>query len=128
MNIKNTILKIIKEETELIGERTIMEKSIKDFADMVLQDYDLPKDFYGVAVDIYKDDYSNKEKCQITALFKKPFSSDNSEKLMSILKDVKREAKSYFGEEFFDINSSCSTIDSYNRTYEYYFRKKNKKD
>ena len=115
-NLQEQIRKVLKEETEGIPKRTPLEKSITDFVNMSLKDYELPENFYGVAVDIIDDN----ETCEITALFKKPFTMVESDKLHKILKNIRKEVHNYFGLQF-DMKGGCSHIDSYNDFYERYY-------
>ena len=117
MNIQESIKKIIKEETQNIEERTKLEKSVKYFVDELLENYKLPENFYGVVVDMI----DNNETCSITALFKKPFKIDDSERLHKILQKIKKEISNFFGSGF-DIRWSTTTVDSYNDSYERYYK------
>ena len=67
--MKQLIRKILKEETE---DMSPLEQTVADFINMNLTDYELPEEFYKVAVDIFDNEYDRKE-CTVTILFEKPF-------------------------------------------------------
>lgn len=115
MNLQEHIRRVLKEEMEVIPKRTPLEKTITDFVNMSMEGIELPENFYGVAVDIT----DNNTTCDITALFKKPFKTVDSD-ILQILLEIKQEVSNYFGESF-NVKGSTSTIDSYNYFYERYF-------
>jgi hypothetical protein len=120
--MKQLIRKILKEESE---EMSPLEKTVAKFIDMSLENYDLPEDFYKVAVDIFPDNYGRKV-CAITMLFNKPFNGKDSDKMHLITNKIKREINDYFGDAFLYISNSSSTVDNYNDTKDWYTRRKNK--
>jgi hypothetical protein len=114
MNIQEQIRRILKEETEDIPKRTPLEKSITDFVNMLLKDYELPENFYGVAVDILDDN----ETCEITVLFNKSFKINDSDKAHIIVRKIRQEVSNYFG---FNVRGNTSTVNNYNDFYERYY-------
>jgi hypothetical protein len=90
--------------------------------------YKLPKDFSGVAVDIYPTDYG--VECHITFLLSKPFTQKESDLLFDVSRDTKVFIKKLFGDKFESgVSVSNSTVDSYESTKWWYEEKKlNKKD
>lgn len=119
--MKNLIRKILKEETEDISP---LETAVLKFINMSLKNYELPEDFYKVAVDIFPDNYGRKEGT-ITMLFKKPFNMEDSDKMMLIIRKIKLDIDQYFGDSFSYISNSTSTVDNYNNTKDRYNKKKN---
>lgn len=110
----------IKKKTIVTESNTNNEKSLKSlentvqkFINMNLDDYKVPSDLYDLAVDITNDSYGRLE-CDVSFLFKKPFSSNDSNKLHHILKEIKKEIVNYFGDTFYHIRSGVSTVDMYN--------------
>ena len=122
MNLKKSIRKILKEETE---DMSPLEQTVADFVNMNLSEYDLPEDFDRVAVDIYSDGYGGQE-CVVTSLFKKPFTLEESDMLHSLMRTIKNSVKDYFGNTFSYVRGSTSTTDSYMDTKWWYDQKKNK--
>ena len=117
MSLNNIILKVLKEETEELGERTKLEKLIAkqfgkpNFEDVLLE----PDNFYGVIVDIYDTDYG--KQCHITALMKKPFKKEDSDMLHNLLRHGRERVRSMFSDYFNSgITGSVSTIESYKDT------------
>jgi len=88
------------------------EVVIANMVKSLLSGFNKPKDFSGVAVDIYPTEYG--EQTHITMLFKKPFKREESDKLFDISRDIKSTIKKLFGNFRLDISVSNSTIDSYN--------------
>jgi hypothetical protein len=123
MNLKGTIKKVLKEETE---DMSPLERTVSDFVNMSLSEYELPEEFYKVAVDIFPDNYGRKE-CAITVLFKKPFNRKDSDKIHLIINKIKIGIEDYFGDEFSYISNSSSTVGNYNDTRDWYTKRKNKK-
>ena len=122
MNLKESIRKILKEETE---DMSPLEQTVDDFINMNLSEYDLPEEFYKVAVDIFDNEYDRKE-CIMTVLFEKPFNLKDSDRMHDIMNEIKKEIKEYFGNTFWYIKSGTSTVDVYNRTKDWYKKRKNK--
>ncbi len=122
MNLKESIRKILKEETE---DMSPLEKTVADFINMNLSEYDLPEDFDRVAVDIYSDGYGGQE-CVVTSLFKKPFTLEESDMLHSLMRTIKNSVKDYFGNTFSYVGGSTSTTGSYMGMKWWYDQKKNK--
>jgi hypothetical protein len=114
MNLQEHIRKVLKEETEDIPKRTPLEKSITDFVNMLLKDYELPENFYGVVVDII----DNNETCDITVLFNKSFTINDSDKAHIIVRKIRQEVSNYFG---FNVRGNTSTVNNYNDFYERYY-------
>jgi hypothetical protein len=119
--MKKLIKKILKEETEGMSP---LEQTVADFINMNLSEYDLPKEFYKIAIDIYPDKYGRQE-CNVTMLFKKPFKIEDSDKLHTIMNKIKKDINQYFGDVFSYIGSGTSTIQAYNDYKNYYNQKKN---
>jgi hypothetical protein len=92
---------------------------------MNLTDYELPEEFYKVAVDIFDTEYNRKE-CKVTILFEKPFNLKYSDRMHDIMNEIKKEMKKYFGDTFWYIKLGTSTVDVYNRTKDWYAKRKNK--
>jgi hypothetical protein len=112
----------IKKKTIVTESNTNNEKSLKSlentvqkFININLDDYNVPSDLYDVAVDVTNDPYGRLE-CNVSFLFKKPFSLNDSNKLHHILKEIKKEIVSYFGDTFYHISSGVSTVDVYNNS------------
>ena len=123
MNLKGTIKKVLKEETE---DMSPLERTVADFVNMNLSDYVLPDAFYKVAVDVFDDGYGRQE-CTITSLFEKPFKLDDSDRMHFIMNKIKRDVNDYFGNIFSHIAFGSSTVDNYNDTRDWYTKRKNKK-
>jgi len=122
MNLQENIRRILKEETE---DMSPLEQTVADFINMNLTDYELPEEFYKVAVDIFDTEYNRKE-CKVTILFEKPFNLKDSDRMHDIMNEIKKEMKKYFGDTFWYIKLGTSTVDVYNRTKDWYAKRKNK--
>lgn len=109
--------KTIVTESNTNNEKSLksLEKTVQKFINMNLDDYNVPSDLYDVAVDVTNDPYGRLE-CNVSFLFKKPFSLNDSNKLHHILKVIKKEIVSYFGDTFYHISSGVSTVDVYNNS------------
>lgn len=107
--------KTIVTESNTNNEKSLksLENTVQKFINMNLDDYKVPSDLYDVAVDVTNDSYGRLE-CDVSFLFKKPFSSNDSNKLHHILKEIKKEIVNYFGDTFYHIRSGVSTVDMYN--------------
>ena len=103
-----------------------LERTVADFVNMNLRDYELPKEFHKVAVDVFDDGYGRQE-CTITSLFEKPFKLDDSDRMHFIMNKIKRDVNDYFGNVFSHIAFGSSTVDNYNDTRDWYTKRKNKK-
>ena len=125
--MKDIIKKILKEETEELGERTKLERVIASLFDISkLGDTLLlePDNLYGIIVDIYDTDYG--KQCHVTALMKKPFKREDSDMLQNMLRNNREKIKSMFSDFFSSgISSSVSTIESYKNHKWFYDEKKN---
>jgi hypothetical protein len=100
-------------------EEQVIQKMILSY----ISDYELPKDFSGVAVDIYPTDYG--VECHITFLLSKPFKQEESDLLFVIGGHTKVFIKKFFGDKFKSgITVSNSTVDSYESTKWWYDEKK----
>lgn len=95
---------------------------ITNMVKSLLSGFNRPKDFSGVAVDVYPSEYG--EQIHITMLFEKPFKREDSDKLHDISRDIKSTIKKYFGDFRLDISVSNSTIDSYNNQKWWYEEQK----
>ena len=122
--MKQLIRKILKEETE---DMSPLEQTVADFINMNLTDYELPEEFYKVAVDIFDNEYDRKE-CTVTILFEKPFKLKDSDRMHDIMNEIKKEIKGYFGDTFWYIKSGTSTVDVYNSTKDWYTKRKKRKN
>ena len=123
MNLQESIKKILKEETE---DMSPLERTVADFVNMNLSDYELPDAFYKVVVDVFDDNYG-REECTITSLFEKPFKLDDSDRMHFIMNKIKRDVNDYFGNIFSHIAFGSSTVSNYNDTRDWYTKRKNKK-
>ena len=123
MSLYKSIRKILKEET---NDMSPLERTVSDFVNMSLSEYELPEEFYKVAVDIFPDNYGRKE-CAITMLFKKPFNRKDSDKIHLIINKIKIGIEDYFGDEFSYISNSSSTVSVYDENRDWYDKRKNKK-
>jgi hypothetical protein len=123
MSLHKSIRKILKEET---NEMSPLERTVSDFVNMSLSEYELPEEFYKVAVDVFDDGYGSQE-CTLTTLFEKPFNRKDSDKMHLIMNKIKRDVNDYFGSIFSHIANGSSTVDSYNDTRDWYTKRKNKK-
>jgi hypothetical protein len=123
MELQKHIKKILKEETNEISP---LERTVSDFVNMSLSEYELPEEFYKVAVDVFDDGYGRQE-CTLTTLFEKPFNRKDSDKMHLIMNKIKRDVNDYFGSIFSHIANGSSTVDSYNDTRDWYTKRKNKK-
>jgi hypothetical protein len=123
MNLQESIKKILKEDTE---DMSPLERTVADFVNMNLRDYELPEEFYKVAVDVFDDGYGRQE-CTITSLFEKPFKLDDSDRMHFIMNKIKREINDYFGNVFSHIAFGSSTVSNYEDTRDWYTKRKNKK-
>ena len=125
--MRDIILKILKEQTEELGERTKLEKLIAkqfgkpNFEDVLLE----PDNFYGVIVDIYDTDYG--KQCHITALMQKPFKKEDSDMLQNMVRYGRERIKDMFSNLFRGgITGSVSTIESYKDHKWFYDERKTK--
>ena len=123
MELQKHIRRVLKEETY---DMTPLEKTVVDFVNMSLAEYELPVAFYKVAVDVFDDGYGRQE-CTLTTLFEKPFKMDESDRMNFIMNKIKRDVSDYFGSIFSHIANGSSTVDSYNDTRDWYTKRKNKK-
>jgi hypothetical protein len=123
MELQKHIKKILKEETNEISP---LERTVSDFVNMSLSEYELPEEFYKVVVDVFDDGYGRQE-CTLTTLFEKPFNRKDSDKMHLIMNKIKRDVNDYFGSIFSHIANGSSTVDSYNDTRDWYTKRKNKK-
>lgn len=119
---KNIYLKEQKEETY---DMSSLEKSVADFVNMCLSEYELPETLYNVSVDVFNDKYGRQE-CAITSLFEKPFKLDESDKMRFIINEIKKEVNEYFGDIFSYITTGSSTVSNYNNTRDWYTKRKKK--
>jgi hypothetical protein len=112
-------------ESENKKEKSLesLEKSVKNFINMNLEEYDLPEEFYKVAVDVFDNEYDRKE-CTVTMLFEKPFKLHDSDRMHDIMNEIKKEIKEYFGDTFWYIKLGTSTVDVYNSTKDWYTKRK----
>jgi hypothetical protein len=112
-------------ESEDKKEKSIesLERSVTKFINMHLEDYDLPEEFYKVAVDVFDSEYGRKE-CKVTMLFEKPFKMVDSDRLHIIMDIIKKEIKEYFGHTFWYIQLGSSTVEIYNDTKDWYEKRK----
>lgn len=100
-----------------------LEEVIKKMAENQISNLpSLPKNFYGVEVDVYPSEYG--KQAHITFIFKKPFSMKESDTLHDVSKIVKNFVKQMFGDIIKNVNSSNSTIESYENTKRWYEKKK----
>ena len=119
MGLKEYIKKVLKEETEEIGDRTSMEKLIIGLINKELFKENLPDNFHSVVVDIYKTKYG--DVCKITLLMKKTFSEEESNFLHDISMNVKNLIKTFFSKRFkYGVNVGISTVKMYKDTKSYY--------
>jgi hypothetical protein len=85
---------------------------------------ELPENYYGVAVDIYKSSYGNI--CHISILFKNPMTKDEMDYFdrQSRL-NVTREATKVFPPDLINahITSSLTTLDTYNNKTKLFYNK-----
>ena len=123
MLLHESIRRILREETE---DMSPLERTVADFVNMNLRDYELPKEFHKVDVDVFDDGYGRQE-CTITSLFEKPFKLDDSDRMHFIMNKIKRDVNDYFGNVFSHIAFGSSTVDNYNDTRDWYTKRKNKK-
>ena len=118
--LKEHIKKVLKEETQKIKKRTPLEKAVTTFIESLLEDYDLPENFKGVAVDIV----DGGKECHITGLFENSFNQNDSDKLFSVFNKIKKEIPNYFGDQFYYVTTGNSTINNYNDHQWWYDKKK----
>jgi hypothetical protein len=112
MNLQETIKRILREQSEGLGEKTKLEKTVTNFINKALEDNDLPKNFHGAVADIYKSQYG--QGCNITFLFNNAFSMDDSSKLIEIGNEIRNLVKMFFHGEFpYGVNISTSTVEHY---------------
>jgi len=123
MSLHKSIRKILKEET---NDMSPLERTVSDFVNMSLSEYELPEEFYKVAVDVFDDGYGRQE-CTLTTLFEKPFKMDESDKMNFIMNKIKREVNEYFGSIFSHIANGSSTVSVYDEYRDWYDKRKNKK-
>lgn len=128
-NLQEHIIRILREETDELGERTKLEKLIAkqfikpgpDLENVLLE----PDNYYGVVVDIYNTDYGRQ--CHITVLMKKPFKKEDSDMLHNMIRKGRERVKDMFSNLFKGgITSSVSTIDSYKDHKWFYDERKTK--
>ena len=120
--MEKLIRKILKEETE---DMSPLEQTVADFINMNLSEYDLPEEFYKVAVDIFDTEYNRKE-CTVTILFEKSFNLKDSDRMYDIMNEIKKEIKKYFGDTFWYIKLGTSTVAVYKITKDWYNKRKNR--
>lgn len=118
--LKEHIKKVLKEETQKIKKRAPLEKAVTTFIESLLEDYDLPENFKGVAVDIV----DGGKECHITGLFENSFNQNDSNKLFSVFNKIKKEIPNYFGDQFDYVTTGNSTINNYNDHQWWYDKKK----
>ena len=119
MGLKEYIKKVLKEETEEIGDRTSMEKLIIGIINKELFKENLPDNFHSVVVDIYKTEYG--DGCKITFLMKKPFSEEEFNFLHDMSMNVRNLIKTFFSKRFkYGVNVGISTVKMYKDTKSYY--------
>jgi len=123
MSLHKSIRKILKEET---NDMSPLERTVSDFVNMSLSEYELPEEFYKVAVDVFDDGYGRQE-CTLTTLFEKPFKMDESDRMNFIMNKIKREVNEYFGSIFSHIANGSSTVSVYDEYRDWYDKRKNKK-
>ena len=122
MNLQESIRRILREETE---DMSPLEQTVYDFININLSEYDLPEEFYKVAVDIFDTEYNRKE-CTVTILFDKSFNLKDSDRMHDIMNEIKKEIKKYFGDTFWYIKIVSTTVGVYNSTKDWYTKRKNK--
>jgi hypothetical protein len=105
-----------------------LEEVVKAITESMLDEQLLSDNYSGIAVDIYNSKYGII--CHITILFKKPFSKDESDRLMSEKYPLIKSITKFFPDRLFSggITSSHSTIEMYNRYREFYDSNKNFED
>ena len=129
MSLKQTIKKVLREDTNEFGERTKLEKLVaKQFSKINSQDLSNilldPDNVYDVVVDVYTTDYGRR--CHITVLMNDTFNGNDSDMLQRMMTNIKRKVKDMFSNLFDDgISSSVSTIESYKLYKWFYDKKKN---
>lgn len=119
MRLQENIRRILKEETYGMSS---LESAVSDLVNSNLQnlpDNFLPDNFLRIAVDIYKDEY-DRTRCQLTALFKKPFSGVDSERASLILRKERDIINGYFGDSFDNISNGTSTVEVYDDYKSFY--------
>ena len=123
MLLHESIRKILK---ETFNEMSPLERTVSDFVNMSLSEYELPEAFYKVAVDVFNDGYGRQD-CMLTTLFEKPFKMDESDRMNFIMNKIKREVNEYFGSIFSHIANGSSTVSVYDENRDWYTKRKNKK-
>jgi len=105
-----------------------LEEVVKAITESLMDDRNLSDNYSGIAVDIYNSQYG--VICHITMLFKKAFSKDESDRLMSEKYPLIKSITKFFPDRLFSggITSSHSTIEMYNRYREFYDSNKNFED
>lgn len=105
-----------------------LENTVKKMVELQLSKLDLPKNFKGVAVDIYPTDYG--KMVQITLLMKTYFSGEDSDFFDEPMREIKTTIIHFFNDTFKGgVSSSISTIDHYNDvTKDIYHRRKQIKE
>ena len=103
-------------------EPSKLEIVIKNFVESLLEDHPLSDNYSGVAVDVYKTQYGNL--CQITTLFKQPFSEEESNNLHSWSREIVRDVNKTFNFSG-RVTSSQTTIERYKLAKLWYDEKKN---
>jgi hypothetical protein len=103
-----------------------IERIIEKMVLLYMESYELPKNFSGVAVDVYPTLYG--KECHITFLFSQSFKLEESDSLRGLVSKIKTHIKNVLGNDFFDsgISSSNSTINNYEETKWWYEKQKNK--
>jgi hypothetical protein len=105
-----------------------LEEVVKAITESLMDDRNLSDNYSGIAVDIYNSQYG--VICHITMLFKKAFSKDESDRLMSEKYPLIKSITKFFPDRLFSggITSSHSTIEMYSRYKEFYDSNKNFED
>lgn len=121
MKIRKHIKRILLEFEEDLTEKTKFEKLIKSIVLKKFEGKKLPKNFYDIAVDILENrNPRNESDCKITVLFKKPFSTEDSDFFSNILREVAMDLRTFFIGKLSYVSTGSTTVDHYLKTRHLY--------
>jgi hypothetical protein len=100
-----------------------LEKAIQKMVESYFKGIELPKNFYGIKVDVYPSKYGNV--AHITLMMKDAFSMKDSDFLHTISREAKKFVSNLFGEHLRGgVSTSNTTIDSYENHKWWYDKQK----
>lgn len=117
MNLKENILKILREETEESNKNKTLEKMVKKMINHFTKDIEFPENFLEFMVDVRDDKVYNEKLLKVTTVMKKPFSGEDSDRLDAIKRKFMSKIEPMFKNKVDRFYSGgTSTLQSYNDT------------